>query len=277
MDIIKADGTKEPFRPEKLRESLRTAGASIGSADQIVAHVEKELTGQVMSADIYRHAFDLLRKSEHRAAVRYSLKRAIAALGPSGFPFERYIAELFKAKGYSVLTDQFLKGRCAEHEVDVVAWKEEKLVAVEAKFHNELGVKSDLKVALYIKARFDDLRGEACEIGGKTRNVSDFLLITNAKFTDKAVLYSECAGVPLVGWNYPARGNLHDMIEETNLHPVTCLSVFTESDFRQLFEAGVVLCRSVRSDGEKIRNAGIPENKISRAIEESGMFCPIEQ
>ncbi len=275
MDIIKADGTTEVFHPEKLRESLLSAGASLQVAGKIVAHIEEELTGQISSSDLYRHAFDLLRSSERRVAARYSLKRAIAALGPSGFPFEKYIAELFKVKGYTVLTDQFLNGKCAEHEVDVVAWKQESLVAVEAKFHNELGVKSDLKVALYIKARFDDLRNEKFTFGGRERGISDFLLITNTKFTEKAIQYSECAGVALVGWNYPERGNLHDMIEETNLHPITCLSVFSQADFRMLFDRGIVLCRSVREEAEKVREIGINEQTISRAIEESNAFCPI--
>jgi len=35
---------------------------------------------------------------------------------------------------------------------------DDKHIFVEAKFHNRLGVKTDLKVALYVKARFDDLK-----------------------------------------------------------------------------------------------------------------------
>lgn len=38
----------------------------------------------------------------------------------------------------------------------------------EAKFHNELGIKSDLKVVLYVKARFDDLK-ENVYMYGKER------------------------------------------------------------------------------------------------------------
>ena len=42
-------------------------------------------------------------------------------------------------------------GHCVEHEVDVMAWNENKLIIAEAKFHNAIGLKSDLKVALMLK------------------------------------------------------------------------------------------------------------------------------
>ena len=70
---------------------------------------------------------------------------------------EKYIAKIFQAWGYETLTDQTILGNCVSHEIDIIAWNNEKLIMVEAKFHNELGTKSDVKIALYIKARFEDL------------------------------------------------------------------------------------------------------------------------
>jgi len=63
------------------------------------------------------------------------------------------------------LTDQKVRGKLVEHEIDVVAWNEEKLIMVEAKFHNQLGVKTDLKVILYVKERFDDLSAVTFDYG----------------------------------------------------------------------------------------------------------------
>ena len=81
-------------------------------------------------------------------------------LGPTGFPFEQFVAEIFKAEAYSTITDQIVQGKCVEHEIDVVAWKEKELIMVEAKFHTDFNLKSDLKIVLYVKARYDDIFGQ---------------------------------------------------------------------------------------------------------------------
>src|SRR3989344_4295584 len=85
--------------------------------------------------EIYTHAFEILHREEKPVALKYSLRHAIMELGPSGFPFEDFVAEIFRAKGFEAKTGQVVKGFCVEHEIDVVAWNEEKLIMVEAKLH----------------------------------------------------------------------------------------------------------------------------------------------
>ena len=166
---------------------------------KISDHIESELVDGMTTADIYRHAFDLLATGFRSAAHKYSLRRAITDLGPAGYPFEKFVADLFRARGFEAVTDQIVRGKCVEHEVDVVAWKDKELVMVEAKFHNEPGIKSDLKVALYVKARTDDLSLSEFDFGGKTRKLTQGILVTNTKFTQKAIEYAACEGLRLVG------------------------------------------------------------------------------
>ncbi len=217
--IVKSDGTRQPFEAKKLNASLAKAGASEEVREKIVRHIAGEVRNGMSTSDIYRHAFELLHKFEQPVATRYSLKRAVAKLGPTGFPFEHFISDIFQKKGFETMTDQIVKGHCTSHEMDVVAWNESALIMAEAKFHHEFGMKSDVKVALYIKARFDDLYSEKFSYGGKERTLTEGLLITNTNFTDKAIEYSACAGVRLIGWNYPEKGNLHDMIIESGVFP----------------------------------------------------------
>lgn len=271
--IIKTDGTKEEFQRSKLEESLVRSGASIEVKDKIVNHISREIEDGMSTTAIYSHAFELLHKFERPVAARYSLKRAIADLGPSGFPFEKFVAEIFKAKGYTTLTDQIVDGRCVDHEIDVVAWNENKLIMAEAKFHNELGLKSDLKVALYIKARFDDLKEKEFIFGTK-RKLDEGILITNTNFTAKAVQYCECAGVRLIGWNYPSSENLHDMIEDSSLHPITCLTTLSLVEKKNLMEKGVVLCKSIRENSDAVASVGLHKDVLENAIKESLIFCP---
>jgi hypothetical protein len=149
--VTKANGRQELFSHEKLQASLLKAGADVETTTGIVDHIKDELEEGMSTSQIYKHAFFLLEQKQKSVALRYSMRRAVMDLGPSGFPFEKFIAAILKEKGFEVQTGQILLGGCVEHEVDIVAWNENKLIVVEAKFHNELGTRSDLKVALYVK------------------------------------------------------------------------------------------------------------------------------
>src|SRR3989344_922725 len=156
--VKKASGEVEPFSDAKLRNSLERAKVSREMIEEIVAHVRRELVSGSKTRDIYRHAFSLLRKRERPAAARYSLKRAIMELGPTGHPFENLVGELLKLRGFSVKVASIVQGLCVSHEVDVVAEQGSRHIMVECKFHNEQGIKSDVKVALYVQARFEDIQ-----------------------------------------------------------------------------------------------------------------------
>lgn len=274
MDIFitKADGTKEKFDVSKLEGSLKRAGANSKVAQDIIEIVEKELADGISTKEIYHKAFGLLRKEEKPVALKYSLKRAIMELGPSGFPFEKFIAEIFRFKGYTAETGKIVKGFCVEHEVDVVAWNKDKLIMCEAKFHNDPGVKSDLKIALYVKARFDDLRQMTFKYG-RERKLDEGWLITNTKFSSTAIEYGSCqGGLIMVGWNYPPRGNLHDLVLEAKLHPITCLTSLTGREKKFLLSQGLVLCKSVIENPGLLPLMGLSPVKAKKVTEEIQML-----
>ena len=256
------------FNSQIFRDSLARAGASSEAADKIVSQIESELKDGASTKDIYIHAFKLLGREESPAAARYSLRRAVMELGPTGFPFEQFVAEIFRTKGFETTTDYIAKGECAEHEIDIVAWKGSELIFVEAKFHNELGIKSDLKIALYIKARWDDLANQDFEEFGSKKKMSEGWLITNTKFSESAIKYAKCRNMKLVGWNYPEKGNLQDLIEEAHLHPITCLNSSTPSDEKLLMESGIVLCKQARDNPDILKQAGLSDEKISKMLAE---------
>ncbi|MDB5194256.1 MAG: ATP-cone protein [Parcubacteria group bacterium] len=215
VTIRKANGQKEAFNVEKLRSSLVNSGATDDAAEKVIDHIIAELHDGMSTSDIYKHAFEILAGLNQHIAKSYSLRRAVMHIGPTGFPFEKLVAEVFKEKGYEVTTDQTVMGKCVAHEVDVVAWNEDKLIMCEAKFHNELGTKSDIKVALYVKARFDDLKHGTFDYGKPGRKLDQGILITNTKFSSTAIQYGECENLTMIGWNYPEKGNLNQMILES--------------------------------------------------------------
>lgn len=246
--IIKSNGKREAFEAEKLRASLIRSGATEQAVGEVMSHIVPELHNDMTTDEIYKHAFSILEKTDRPVARSYSLRRAIMELGPSGFPFEDFIAEILKAKGFRCETRQTMLGECVPHEIDVVAYTDKKLMIIEAKFHNELGTKSDLKVALYIKSRFDDLAPNVFNYGGVDRSITDSWLVTNTKFSSTAIHYGVCKKLTMIGWNYPAEGNLADMIEDEGLHPITCLVSLSAADKRTLLAGRVVLCSDIKKN-----------------------------
>ena len=269
--VTKADGEQEPFDPAKLEFSLERVGASSTARARIAARVLHELKPGMTTEEIYRHAFDMLRKEESPPiAARYSIKRAIFELGPSGFPFEQFLAEVLRAHGWSARTGVALTGRCAPHEVDVLAEKKGKRIGIEAKFHNEPGGKTDIKDALYVHARYEDLKNSP-EAGSR---VDEGWLVTNTRFTRNAIRYAQCSNLTLIGWDYPRARNLLSMIEEARVHPLTCLTTLSPGEKRRLLDQRIVLCKTVASR-HILEEGGVKPARILSVLDETQRLCGI--
>jgi hypothetical protein len=275
--IVKASGEKEQFSAHKLRNSLERSGADSEVINEIVEHIEGELHENMTTEEIYRHAFSLLDRRLKSVALKYSLRKAIMELGPDGFSFERLVAAILAHQGYKVQVGGILQGWCVEHEVDVLAEKDDQEhIFVECKFHNQPGYKTDLKVALYVFARFEDinkLHKAHAEKEHRIPRVHNGWLITNTKLTSKAIEYSTCSGLYVVGWDYPEQGNLQDLITEARLHPITCLSSLSAQEKRALIEHRAILCREVTP--ALLQAAGVNKDKIDHVIAEVRSICSL--
>jgi hypothetical protein len=103
---------------------------------------------------------------------------------------------------------------------------------------------------------------------GKNRKVDEGWLVTNTKFTSTAIHYAECKGLIFIGWNYPEKGNLQDMITDSGLHPLTCLNSLSGSQKKALLTQGVVLCKTLKGDTSVLKSLGMNDEKIAGVIEE---------
>ncbi len=269
--ITKADGEQEPFDPAKLEQSLERAGASSTVRARIAAHVSRDLRPGITTEEIYRRAFEILQQDDKTPiAARYSVKRAVFQLGPSGFPFEQFLAEVLKAHGWTTRTGVTLTGRCASHEVDVLAEKGGKRIGIEAKFHNDPGGKTDIKDALYVHARYEDLRNAP----DPASRVAEGWLVTNTRFTRNAAHYAQCANLTLLSWEYPRGHNLFSMIEEARVHPLTCLTTLSETEKHRLMDHRIVLCKHV-STPHLLEEYGVKPLRIPQVLEEARALCGI--
>lgn len=270
--VTKADGTTEYFKIEKLRRSLRRAGATPNEVNDITIQISQIIRDKMTTQEIYREAFTLLRKQQTPAAARYSLRRALFGLGPTGFPFELFLARLFEFDGYKVETGTIISGKCAEHEIDVAAYKSDHSFVAEAKFHARPGIKSDLQVAMYSYARLLDLK-ESRVCSDDICGIKEFWLITNTKFTSAAERYAECVGVKLLSWDYPRHDNLHDRIEKAGIYPITVLQSLSAAQIETLMARNIVICKDITDHPHILRHLHLSTKKQEALLAEVESIC----
>ncbi len=266
--VKKQSGEKEVFDPDKLHNSLRRAGASSQLARKVEEGLRPFLTDGITTNAVYRKAFQLLRKLQRSAAARYSLKRAIMELGPSGYPFEHFVGSLLESMGYAVEVGQVVKGQCVKHEVDVVAHNEHQQFMVECKYYNNQGKYCNVRVPLYIQARFQDIQQRWKSTPGLQKRTFHGFVVTNTRFTRDAMDYGRCVGLRMVGWDYPEKEGLKELIERSGLFPVTVVTLLNKKQKQALLKQEVVLCRQLLEKPGILDQLGLTRSKKEKVLQE---------
>src|SRR3989338_11208582 len=257
IQIVKASGETEPFAESKLRNSLKKAGASEEAADVVVQDIIGRLHEGMTTKDISSRAFSHLRRKERPTAGRYHLRMALTELGPTGRPFERFVGELLRSEGFGVEVARIVRGVCIKHEVDVVATRGDRHVMVECKFHNRPGLRSDVKISLYIQARFEDIERRWKKEPEHGEKFHEVWLVKNTKLTSDAADYAKFDGIGAIGWNDPLQNRLEARIDRSSLHPITCLTTLSGAQKRQLLEKNVLLCKEILADENLLESIGL--------------------
>lgn len=273
--VIKASGREEMFNLRKLSVSLVRAGAPEDVADEIARSVEGRITPSFHTKHIYRLAKKMLRQYNHVSGMKYSMKKALFSLGPSGYPFEKYFAKVLSAYGYEVELNRILKGYCVQHEVDILASKGKEQHVIECKYHTESGKATDVKVALYVHSRVEDIK-KAAGLNQGAVNITNGWLVTNTRCTSDAIRFADCAGLRVVSWRHPEEGGLEKMIEEKRLYPVNILSSVKKQHLDILFSNDIVLAQDI-ADMDKetfARKSGLDDASAAALKAEADKLCP---
>lgn len=265
--VIKASGEKQAWDPVRLLQSIRRAGVSDKIARQVVHTLDRRLQGKVTSARIFSEVSDLLAAHDAVWAARYGLKQAIMALGPEGYRFERLTASILAAQGFAVQVGQVVEGHCVAHEVDVVALKDDKHYMVECKFHTARGKKCDVKIPLYIYARFKDVEERWMTLPGHMTRFHQAWLVNNTRFTTDALQFGTCRGMHLVCWDYPEGGSLRELVEQTSSWPLTCIHLLSKREKEFLMDNGMLLCKDLLARPSVLEEAGIEAARRAAILE----------
>lgn len=273
IHIMKSSGVKVPFSEGKIRSSLEASGANTSLVNQIIATVKDELYDGISSKEIWTRAFNLLKKSKRHLASKYKLKKAIYELGPTGFPFEKFISKLLKYSGYSTETGRVFQGKCVSHEVDVLAKKKGKVILIECKFHGDAGLKCNVKIPLYINARYLDIKSNWDTYSTTIGQLSNGWVATNTRFTSDAIQYARCVNLYLLSWDYPKTDSIKDRVNRLGLYPITVSTLLTKKEKQFLLDKGIVLFRELLSHLFYLDQLGVSAIRKEKITKEIKLTC----
>ncbi|MEE4001682.1 restriction endonuclease [Tenacibaculum sp. FZY0031] len=275
ITIVKASGEVALFSLAKLKNSLKRTGADDSLVSEIIEIVQDELYQGITTKEIYNRAFALLKKKKKVFASKYKLKKAIYELGPTGFPFEHFVAAILKYSGYQVKVGEVLQGECVEHEIDVLAHKNNETTVVECKFHSEQGLVCNVKIPLYIHSRYRDVKKHWNAFNKHQTTLTQGWVVTNTRFTEDASQYGNCAGLYLLSWDYPKKNSLKDIIDRLGLYPITVSTLLTKREKQFLLNRDVVLCRELIKDSFYLDHLGVSDTRKSRILLEIQQLCSV--
>lgn len=271
--VRKWSGDLVPFNEQKFIRSLQHSGAGTQEIKAVLSDVRSGLYDGISTREIYKKAFALLKQQSKSVAARYKLKKAIRELGPTGFPFEKYVGELLRHQGFDVHVGVFVQGHCVQHEVDVVAEKDREHFMIECKFHSDPGRKCNVQVPLYIQSRFLDVKAKWEKQQGHGHKFHQGWVVTNTCFSEDAIQYGNCMGLKLISWDYPRKDSLKERIDSSGLHPITCLSSLTGKEKQVFLDKGIVLCKSIHHDPSVLVQVGVNPKKHASILKEIAELC----
>ncbi len=267
--VTKEDGTKEKFDPKKVMRAVRRSGLNQKETDTVLKLLKPHLKSGITTRQIYSRVYGIIRRLRPEVTHRYNLKRALKLLGPAGYDFEDFTGKLFECMGYKTEIRQVPIGKCVTHETDVIARKGKEKLMVECKFRNEPGTKCRIQTALYIYARFMDLRD-----GAKIYKKQPFTqpcLVTNARFSRDARDYAKCMGMRLLGWRYPWKESLEILIDKTKCYPISVVKM-TSHTLHVLLKRGIITVQDVPENPKEFADlTGISLSNARRIVKEAQM------
>jgi len=262
--VTKNTEETEVFSEEKLKASLRSSGATNNQIDIVINQINPYIFDGITTNKIYKKAFSILKKFDRSFASRYSLKRSLFELGPTGYPFERLISALLKEKGYKTKVGVILQGDCVKHEIDVLAEKDDNVYAIECKFHSDSKATSNVKVPLYINSRFLDVQKHWNDNSNNRTHLKQGWLVTNTRFTKDAVDYGKCIGLTLLSWDYPKENGIKTNIDSFGLYPITALTTLTKKEKQQLIANDIILIKELYFKIEVLQKLNISADRIQQ-------------
>ncbi len=92
-------------------------------------------------------------------------------------------------------------------------------------------------------------------------------------FSADAISYSKCTGLTLISWGYPRGHALKELIENSGLHPITCLTTLTRAEKRQIVEEDILLCHELLNEPGLLKKYIENGKRVKKIIHEAEEIC----
>jgi len=271
--IKKYSGEYEAFDVNKLINSLRRSRADEDIIQDIARKVQEQIEEGMTTKKIYQLAFKMLKRKSRVSASKYKLKKALMELGPTGFPFEKLVGKLLAHEGFDTEVDVIVQGNCVQHEIDVIAQKDNNHYMIECKYHSDQGRVCNVKIPLYINSRFLDVEKNWERQKGHEAKLHKGGVYTNTRFTTDAIQYGKCVGMLMSSWDYPRGNGLKDRIDKSGLHPLTALTTLTKAEKTKLLDEGIVLCKELHENPALLEQIGVDKKRHKNILADSKELC----
>ncbi len=252
MQVKKHSGELVTFNPESLKNSLRKSGANAQQVEEVFERILSEMYEGITTRLLYEKAFAYLKQYRRAFAAKYSLKKALRDLGPSGFYFEKWVCSLMQYLGYQSISGQTLQGHAVTHEIDVIAIKDEDFNIVECKLRNDPEAKISVTTPMYFLSRMKDVSDIHYHYFNKSRIITKGWIITNAYFTKDALDFGAFYGIEMLSWDYPQDKAIKNLTDDGNLYPITCLTVLKDIQKMLLLDNNIILVQSLIDNPDKL-------------------------
>lgn len=264
--VVKADGVSEPFNREKVLKTCLKLCGSVELAEKVSRRVEEQVYDGISTREILSAIFRIMAEYKPAMAHRVDLRTSLSLLR-SKPDFENFISQIFRNLGYEVVRNIVVQGFCIEHEVDVLASRNDERIYVEAKHHMNPHMYVKLDAVEKVWATILDIR-EGYEKGLNTLNISKPLVATNTKFTNHAYRYAKCRGIDLLGWGVTDGMDLEKCIVEFKLYPVTILKGFDLHILYKVIDRGYVTVKQLADlTASRLLEADLPVDSANLLVE----------
>ncbi len=97
--------------------------------------------------------------------------------------------------------------------------------------------------------------------------------MTNTRFSSDASDYGLCAGLKLLGWDFPKNAGLKELVEQAGLFPITVITALSQKQKQSLLEKELVLCQDLLDNAALVMKILHDQRKTEEVLKEARDLC----
>lgn len=269
VNVKKADGSLQIFKRGKVLRTCRRMGLSGKEAEEVVSEIERKIYDGIPTKKIINMILQHGKRHKPHFGHMRDLREALGGMR-SKPDFEQFVAMLLENRGYKTETNKIVRGKCVEHEVDVIATKGGEVIYVEVKHHDQFHTFTGLDTLLEINSTFQDL-ADGYSAGKNKHNFTNAMLVTNTKVSNHARSYASCRGIDAIAWQVPPHRGIESYIHDKSFYPITILKDIDKNIQGKLGDSGVYTIEQlVKSDRTELsKSTGLAEKYLAEIVQKA--------